>query len=185
MVMMVNNMKMIMVRNMIEDDDGEDMVMHEQHEEDGEQHEDEDDEQHVDDDDEQHDDKEGEQHEDKDGEQHEDEDGEQHDEQHESLNFTGVTILLSSDNTCNCVQAKKDKKRYKKRSLEVNNRAEQYIENQSKDEKALDEMRAITLSVPIVCTTLSLNRPSNSTCVLGLENLGILSVLPCGMLIIF
>ena len=60
----------------------------------------------------------------------------------ESVNFTGVTVLLSSDNSNSCVQAKK-KKRYKRGSLEVNKREKQRIENQSKDEKALDMIRAI------------------------------------------
>ena len=60
-----------------------------------------------------------------------------------SVNFTGVTVLLSSDNTSNCEQAKKDKKRYKRGSLEVSKHRKQLIENQSKDERALDMIRAI------------------------------------------
>ena len=55
-----------------------------------------------------------------------------------SVNFTGVTVLLSSDNTSNSEQAKKDKKRYKRGSLEVSKHRKQLIENQSKDERALD-----------------------------------------------
>ena len=99
-----------------------------------------------------------------------------------SVNFTGVTVLLSSDNTSNCEQAKKDKKRYKRGSLEVSKHRKQLIENQSKDERAYE---LFTLSVPSACTTLSLHSSSKSTCVLGLENLGMLSVLPCSMLTTF
>ena len=55
-----------------------------------------------------------------------------------SLNCTGVTVLLSSDHYC--VQATKDKKRYRRGSLEVSKHGKQHIQNQSKDEKALDEI---------------------------------------------
>ena len=61
----------------------------------------------------------------------------------ESVNFTGVTVLLSSDNSNSCVQAEKEKKRYKRGSLEVSKREKQCIENQSKDEKTLDMIQAI------------------------------------------
>ena len=49
----------------------------------------------------------------------------------------GGTVLLSSDNTSNCVQAKNYRKRYKRNS------GKQHIDHQSKNEKALDDIRAI------------------------------------------
>jgi hypothetical protein len=77
----------------------------------------------------------------------------------EGVNFTGVTVLLSSDNTNNCVKAKKDRKRYKRGSLEVSKREKQRIENQSKDKKALDQChskllgcRHLKFSPPTPCT---------------------------------
>lgn len=60
-----------------------------------------------------------------------------------NINFTGVTVLLNSDDNSNCVQAQKHKKRYKRSISDVSKREKLRKEMQSNNEKALDEIRAI------------------------------------------
>ena len=57
-----------------------------------------------------------------------------------NVNFTGVTVLLNSDDSSNCVQCKK---RYKRSISDVSKREKLRKEMRSNNEKALDEIRAI------------------------------------------
>ena len=60
-----------------------------------------------------------------------------------NINFTGVTVLLNSDDNSNRAQAQKYKKRYKRSISDVSKREKLRKEMQSNNEKALDEIRAI------------------------------------------
>ena len=100
----------------------------------------------------------------------------------EGVNFTGVTVLLSSDNINNCVKAKKYRKRYKRGSLEVSKREKQCIEIKARMKRHWILYKLFTLSGPRACTTLSLHSSLKSMCVLELQNHGMLSILPCSML---
>ena len=59
----------------------------------------------------------------------------------EGINFTGVTVLLNSDSEGTCV-ARKERRRYSRRSKGMSNLEIQRMQKRREDEKALQRIRA-------------------------------------------
>ena len=61
----------------------------------------------------------------------------------DGINVTGVTVLLNSDSEGTCVQKRKDRRRYTKRSKGMSKREIQHLQKWREDEEALKRIRAV------------------------------------------
>ena len=61
----------------------------------------------------------------------------------DGINFTGVTVLLNSDSEGTCVQARKVRRRYTRRSKGISKREILRLQKRREDDEALKRIRAV------------------------------------------